>query len=128
MVYWVQHWLQMSCVEKEVNQNQLMDNFCKMSIKAMNFLLPKLVLEVRRKYSPETLYQICCGLLHLLKEADRADIKILANPMFIWFRASLLEHPTVLLKISITTKVSKGQFCDMCMIFRCSNIICMLLF
>ena len=83
MVYWVQHWLQMSCVEKEVNQNQLMDNFCKMSTKAMNFLLPKLVLEVRRKYSPETLYQICCGLLHLLKEADRADIKILANPMFI---------------------------------------------
>ena len=110
-----------------------MDDFCKLSIKAMNFLLPKLVLnfEVRRKdgkpYSPETLYQICCGLLWKLKEADRAEIKIMANPMFICFYASLLKHPTVLLTIIITTKVGKGQFCGMCMIFRCSTIICMLL-
>ena len=51
----------------------------------------------------------------------------MANPMFICLHASLLEHPTVLLTITITTKVSKGQFCGMCMIFRCSTIICMLL-
>ena len=59
----------------------------------MNFWLAKFVLEVRRKdgkpYCPETLYQICCGLVRLLKEADRAEVDILANPMFVCFRASL---------------------------------------
>ena len=65
----------MPCVEKEKNDIcQLIDNFCsKMSIKAMNFQLAKFVFMVRRKdgkpYYPETLYQTCCGLLRLLKEA-----------------------------------------------------------
>ena len=39
--------------------------------------------------SPETLYQICCGLLCLLKEADKAEVNILSNPMFYYFRAVL---------------------------------------
>lgn len=90
---WVQHRLQMPCIEKEEQQYPLMEDFCKMSIKAMNFWLAKFVLEVRRKdgkpYCPETLYQICCSLVHLLKEADRAEVDILANLMFVCFRASL---------------------------------------
>ena len=90
---WVQHRLQMPCIEKEEQQYPLMEDFCKMSIKAMNFWLAKFVLEVRRKdgkpYCPETLYQICCGLVRLLKEADRAEVDKLANPMFVCFRASL---------------------------------------
>ena len=90
---WVRYRLQIPCVEKEEKQHQLSEDFCKMSTKAMNFWLAKFVLEVRRKdgkaYSPETLYQICCGLLRLLKEADRAEVNILANPMFVCFRASL---------------------------------------
>ena len=59
----------------------------------MNFWLAKFILEVRRRdgklYSGETLYQICCGLLRLLKEADRAEVNILSNPVFCQFRASL---------------------------------------
>ena len=45
-----------------------------MSVVAINFWLCKFVIEVRRKdgkpYSPDSLYQICCGLLQLVKEAD----------------------------------------------------------
>ena len=65
----------------------------KMSKQAMNFWLGKFVLEVRRKdgrpYSPDTLYQICCALLRLLREVDRTDVNILADPMFCQFRATL---------------------------------------
>ena len=47
----------------------------------MNFWLRKFVIEVRRKhktpYVPDTLNQICCGLLWFLKEADQAEIVIL---------------------------------------------------
>ena len=57
----------------------------------MNFWLPKFVLEVCRRdgqpYSPETLYHICCGLLRLLKDADRAEVNILSNPVFCRFRS-----------------------------------------
>ena len=59
----------------------------------MNFWLPKFMLEVRRRdgqpYSPETLYQIFCGLLRLLKDADRAEVNILSNPVFCRFRSVL---------------------------------------
>ena len=59
----------------------------------MNFWLAKFILEVRRRdgksYSGETLYQICCGLLRLLKEADRAEVNILSSPLFCNFHASL---------------------------------------
>ena len=55
--------------------------------------MPNFVREVRRKdgnpYYPEKLHQICCGLLRLLKEADRVEVNILANPMFVHFHASL---------------------------------------
>ena len=64
-----------------------------MSVTAMNFWLCKFVIEVRRKdktlYAPDTLYQICCGLLRLLKEADRAEINILSDPAFEQFKGTL---------------------------------------
>ena len=59
----------------------------------MNFWLGKFVLEVRqtdgRPCSPDTLYQICSALLRLLREVDRADVSILADPMFCQFCATL---------------------------------------
>ena len=83
----------MPFVEEEEKQYELLEDFCKRSTKAMNFWLAKFILEVRQRdgklYSEETLYQICCGLLRLLKEADRAEVNILSNPMFCQFRASL---------------------------------------
>ena len=90
---WVQYCLQYSCVEPEEKEHKLLEDFCKMSKQAMNFWLGKFVLEVRRKdgrpYSPDTLYQICCALLRLLREVDRADVNILADPMFCQFRVTL---------------------------------------
>ena len=93
---WVQYRLQCSCVDPEEKEHKLLEDFCKMSKQAMNFWLGKFVLEVRRKdgrpYSPDTLYQICCALLRLLREVDRADVNILADPMFCQFRATLDAH------------------------------------
>ena len=90
---WARYRLQVPYVEEEEMQYELLEDFCEMSTKAMNFWLAKFVLEVRRRdgksYSGETLYQICCGLLRLLKEADRAEVNILSNPVFCHFRASL---------------------------------------
>ena len=64
-----------------------------MTVRDMNFWLAKFVLEVRRRdgepYSPETLYQICCGLLRLLKDADRTEVNILYFPI-LCFAVSVL--------------------------------------
>ena len=79
--------------EEEEVQHDLKEEFSEMSMSAMNFWLCKFVLEVRRKdtkpYSPDTLYQICCGLLRLLKQADRAEVNILTDPAFHQFRETL---------------------------------------
>ena len=93
---WAQYRLQVPFVGEEEKQYELLEDFCKMSTKAMNFWLAKFILEMRRRdgklYSGETLYQICCGLLRLLKEADRAEVNILSNPVFCQFQASLNAH------------------------------------
>ena len=64
-----------------------------MTVRDMNFWLVKFVLKICRRdgepYSPETLYQICCRLLRLLKEADKAEVNMLSNPMFCHFHAVL---------------------------------------
>jgi len=90
---WAQYRLQCLSVSPEVNEHKLLEDFCKMSKQAMNFWLGKFVFEVRRKdgrpYSPDTLYQICCALLRLLREVDRADVNILADLMFSQFRFTL---------------------------------------
>jgi len=90
---WAQYRLQCSSVDPEENEHKLLEDFCKMSKQAMNFWLGKFVFEVKRKdgrpYSPDTLYQICCALLQLLREVDRADVNILADPMFCQFRSTL---------------------------------------
>ena len=62
----------------------------KMSIN-VNFWLAKFVLEVRQKdgkpYSPETLSDFC-GLLYLLKEADRGEVCHYTGQFYICFCAS----------------------------------------
>ena len=90
---WAQYRLESPGVETEEKENKLQADFCTMSIQALNFWPGKFVLEVRRKdgrpYSPDTLYQICCALLCLLREADRADVNILADPAFCHFRVTI---------------------------------------
>jgi len=64
----------------------LEEDFSIMTVPAMNFWLCKFVLEVQRKdgkpYAPDTVYQTCCALLRLLKDADCAEVLILTNPEF----------------------------------------------
>ena len=67
---WSVHRKSLLPVEEE-EQHVLEEDFTTMTVPAMNFWLSKFVLEVRRKdekpYAPDTIYQICCGLL---KEAN----------------------------------------------------------
>ena len=59
----------------------------------MNHWLGKFVLELRTKsgkeYCPDSLYQLCCGLLRSLREANRAEVNILEDPEFIEFHGVL---------------------------------------
>ena len=42
-----------------------------------------------KEYCPDTLHQLCCGLLRSLREANRAEVNILEDPEFIEFRGVL---------------------------------------
>ena len=68
-------------------------NFASMSIEAMNYWLSKFILEVRssnsKEYSPDSLYQLCCGLHRSLKDNNRNEINIFADNEFAEFRGVL---------------------------------------
>jgi hypothetical protein len=72
---------------------ELCSDFATMSVPAMNHWLGKFVLEVRTKsgkeYCPDSLYQLCCGLLRSLREANRAEVNLLEDPEFAAFRGVL---------------------------------------
>ena len=55
-------------------KRHIMKEFSEMTVATMNLWLCKFFMEVRRKdakpYLPDTLFQTCCGLLQLVKEAD----------------------------------------------------------
>ncbi len=60
----------------------------------MKFWLSRFVLEIRKvdgePYNPNTLYQICCGLLrHLRINCDRSDVNFLDDGEFQQFRSTL---------------------------------------
>ena len=90
---WARYRIRMSPTEEEEIQNDLKEKFSEMSVAAMNFWLCKFVIEIRQKdgkpYSPDTLYQICCGLLRLVKGADQVDVNILTDDAFRPFRETL---------------------------------------
>ena len=64
-----------------------------MESKAMQFWLPKFILETRRRdgalYPPNTLYALATGLNRGLKSADRAEINFFSDPGFVSFRETL---------------------------------------
>ena len=66
--------------------HELSEDIASMSIKALQFWLPKFVLEVRRQdkhhYPPDSLYSICSSLQRSFKFSDRADIKLLTDSKF----------------------------------------------
>jgi len=90
---WAKYRRSIEPVEEVEQQHVLEEGFSIMTVPAMNFWLCKFVLEVRRKdgepYGPDTLYQIRCALLRLLKDADRGDVNVLTNHKFTKFRGTL---------------------------------------
>ena len=63
-----------------------------MQVSELNEWLSRFVVEVRRKdgkfYPPNTLHQLCCGLLRRLREVD-PSLDIFKNPEFDSFRKTL---------------------------------------
>ena len=72
---------------------ELCSDFATMSVPAMNHWLGMFVLEVRTKsgkeYCPDSLYQLCCGLLRSLREANCAEVNLLEDSEFAEFRGVL---------------------------------------
>ena len=66
--------------------------FASMNVTAMNFWLRKFILEVRnlngKEYSPDSLYQICCGLHRSLKDNNRNE-NIIDDAELAEFRGAL---------------------------------------
>ena len=64
-----------------------------MSVPALNYWLGRFILEVRsmsgKEYSPDSVYQLCCGLQWSLRNANRADINIFEDSNFTQFRGVL---------------------------------------
>ena len=63
-----------------------------MQVSELNMLLSRFVVEIRRKdgkhYPPDTLHQLCCGVLRRLHEYNQT-IDIFKNPEFDGFRKTL---------------------------------------
>ena len=64
-----------------------------MNVAAMNYWLTKFILEVRSsnsdEYSPDSLYQICCGLHRSLKDNKQSEVNIFVDAEFAEFRSVL---------------------------------------
>ena len=59
---------------------ELDTKFANMNVASMNYWLRKFILEVRsmngKEYSPDSLYQVCCGLHRSLKDNHRSEVNI----------------------------------------------------
>ena len=93
---WARYRRRLPPTEKEEEENELKEDVTEMTVTAMNLWLCKFVIEIRCKdktlCAPDTLYQIRCGLLRLLKDADRAEVKVFDDPCFQQFRGTLDAH------------------------------------
>ena len=76
-------------VEESKTAHPLLDDFPEMTKTTLQFWLPRLVTEIRkcnsRSYTPNSLYQICCGLDRSLQIADKPNIDIFNAPGFTHF-------------------------------------------
>ncbi len=65
-------------------------DFTTLAAQDMDFWLSRFVLEKGGEpYPPNSLYQICCGLLRHLRKSNRADVNILEDPRLQTFRKTL---------------------------------------
>ena len=80
-------------VDQNEESYELSEDITSMSVRSLQFWLPKFVLEVRRKdkqnYPPDSLYSICSGLQRSLKFCDCADVKLLTDSKFSRFQGTL---------------------------------------
>ena len=90
---WVRHRCS-NLLESEVGSGYILkEDLDKMSVEEMNYWLMRFVLEVRRQdgkdYPPNSLYQICCGLMRILKFRNRANVNFFNDAVFEEFRGTL---------------------------------------
>ena len=72
---------------------ELDTKFANMNVASMNYWLRKFILEVRsvngKEYSPDSLYQVCCGLHRSLKDNHRSEVNIFDDAELAEFRGVL---------------------------------------
>ena len=89
---WAKHRMEKMSPEELEKGYELDTKFASMNVAAMNFWLRKFILEVRnlngKEYSPDSFYQICCGLHRSLKDNNRRE-NIFDDAEFAEFRGVL---------------------------------------
>ena len=90
---WAKHRVEKVSPEELEKRYELDAKFASMNVAAMNYWLSKFILEVRSsnsdEYSPDSLYQICCGLHRSLKDNKRSEVNIFVDAEFAEFRGVL---------------------------------------
>ena len=67
--------------------------FASMSVVSMNYWIGRFIFEARansgKEHSPDSVYQLCCGLQQSLRNADRGNINLFEDSNFTEFRGVL---------------------------------------
>lgn len=86
-----------------------------LSNEEINYWLSKFVVEVRKKipvgepYPPNTLYQLCCGILRHLRENGRPELNVFENPSFKLFQDSLDAEMKRLTSVGVGSNVKQAE-------------------
>lgn len=85
-----------------------------LSNEELGYWLAKFVVEVRRKdeegsfYNPNSLYQLCCGLLRYLRNNGRPELNIFEDPKYKHFQDSLDSEMKRLTSLGVGAEVKQA--------------------
>ena len=86
---WVTQRMKNLSIEEIESGYKLEAAFALMSVASMNYWLGRFILEAKaisgKEYSPDSVYQLCCGLQQSLRTADRGDINLFEDSNFTEF-------------------------------------------
>ena len=84
---WATQRMKNLCAEKIESGYKLEAALASMSVASMNYWLGHFILEARaisgKEYSPDSVYQLCCGLQQSLRTANRGGINLFEDRNFV---------------------------------------------
>ena len=90
-------------------------NILQLNKEELNYWLSKMVVEVRKKkgpgsfYPPNTLYQLCCGLLRFLRDNRSPGLNVYTDPTFKHFQDCLDAEMKRLTRMGLDSVVKEVQ-------------------